>query len=65
MTTINDVVNDVVPMTDLKRLWDSEPVKFITGQRPMSEWDDFQQEMRDAGVDKWIAEYTRRYDAMQ
>ena len=59
------VINDVVPMTDLKRLWDSEPVKFITGQRPMSEWDDFQQEMRNAGVDKWIAEYSRQYDAMQ
>lgn len=57
-------INDVVPMTDLKRLWDSEPVKFITGQRSMSEWSDFQQEMRDAGVDKWIDEYTRQYNAM-
>ena len=28
-------------------------------------WDDFQQEMRNAGVDKWIAEYSRQYDAMQ
>ena len=38
--------------------------KFILGQRPMSEWEDFVEEIKDMGVDRLLEIYTERYDSV-
>lgn len=50
---------------DLTRLRDEETVKFITGARPLSDWDNFIEQLNKAGLDKWINEYTRQYQALK
>jgi ABC-type glycerol-3-phosphate transport system substrate-binding protein len=50
---------------DLSRLRDEETVKFITGARPLSEWDNFLDQLNKAGLDKWINEYTRQYQQLK
>jgi ABC-type glycerol-3-phosphate transport system substrate-binding protein len=55
------IKENVPAMSDLTRLWDEESVKFLMGQRPLSEYDDFIDEMYKVGVDQWIDEYTRQY----
>lgn len=41
-------------LTPLQDLVDQNTLKFITGQRPLSEWDAFQGELKGAGSDKYI-----------
>lgn len=59
------VKSNVPRMTDLERLWDEETIKFIMGSRPLSEFDDFVKQMEKTGVEDWIKEYTRQYNAMK
>ena len=40
---------------ELSTFVDTEITKFITGKRPMSEWDSFVQEIKDTGIDTVIA----------
>ena len=46
---------------DIERMRSEEIIKFITGARPMSEYDKFIEEMKKAGLDKWIDAYTELY----
>lgn len=58
-------IREAVPsLSDLKTLWQQGMVQFITGARPLSQYNDWVQEMYKAGLDKWIAEYTRQYNAL-
>ena len=41
-------------LTPLKDLVDQNTLKFITGQRPLSDWDAFQSELKGAGADKYM-----------
>ena len=55
-------INDKVPgMEDIGRLQVEETTKFITGVRPLSEWDDFIQQLYRAGLNDWIEAYTEQY----
>lgn len=53
---------EIPSLSDLQRLRDEEVIKFIIGARPLSEWDEFIQEMYDTGLDKWIEVHTRLYN---
>lgn len=57
-------VRDAVPaFDDISRMRDEETVKFITGIRPISEWDQFINELKRVGIEDLYAEYTRQYKA--
>jgi putative aldouronate transport system substrate-binding protein len=57
------LLNDNIPtLGDINRLRDEELVKFMTGARPMSDFDKYIDQLNKAGLDKWIAEYTRQYN---
>lgn len=53
---------NIPTLGDLDRLRSEELVKFVTGARPISEFDKYIDQLYKAGLDKWIAEYTRQYN---
>jgi hypothetical protein len=51
---------------DFNRVLEEESIKFITGMRPLAEWDKFQHEIEGAGLREWskyTTEQYRRYHA--
>ncbi|MCP4400034.1 MAG: hypothetical protein GY801_22355, partial [bacterium] len=60
-----EVKKNVRRLNDLQRLWDEETTKFIMGIRPLDEYDAFVQQMNKSGLDDWITEYTRQYNALK
>ncbi|SDD07369.1 ABC-type glycerol-3-phosphate transport system, substrate-binding protein [Paenibacillus sp. UNCCL117] len=50
---------------DIDRLRSEELVKFVTGARPLAEYDKFIDQLYKAGLDKWIEEYTRQYNELK
>ena len=59
-----DIIDDKAPgRGDVDRLVNEETVKFVTGLRPLSEWDDFLGQLDDAGLQDLIDAYTEQYDA--
>lgn len=56
------IINDKVPgMEDINRLIAEETTKFITGVRPVSEYEDWIDTLYKAGLDDWIEAYTEQY----
>lgn len=60
-----ELLQNIPNSGDLTRLCDEETVKFITGARPISEWDNFIDQLNKAGLDKWINEYSRQYQKLK
>ncbi len=57
------VIDEEVPgYGDIQRMRAEEVTRFIIGERDLSEWDDFIQELYDAGLDAWIETHTRIYN---
>lgn len=55
-------IEEKVPLReDIDRLLDEEITKFITGARPISEYDEFRKELEAAGVNNLIDAYTEQY----
>jgi len=55
-------MNDAVPTyPDIQRIVDENFVEFVTGSRPLSEFDQFYSELKSAGVEGLIGEITRQY----
>jgi len=55
-----------VPMLeDLDRLRSEELVKFVTGVRPLSEFDQYIEQLNKAGLQMWIDEYTKQYHELK
>ena len=50
---------------DIQRMIDEETAKFITGTRPMGEWDDFVASLKKIGIDNLYAEYTTQYQEIK
>jgi putative aldouronate transport system substrate-binding protein len=56
------VLDEKIPNRgDIERMRNEEIIKFITGARQISEYDKFIEEMKKAGLDKWIDTYTELY----
>ncbi|WJH36025.1 extracellular solute-binding protein [Paenibacillus sp. CC-CFT747] len=53
---------NIPTLGDINRLRSEELVKFVTGARPLSDFDKYIDQLYKAGLDKWIAEYTRQYN---
>lgn len=59
-------IQGTVPtFSDLEKFRDENIIKFITGQRDISEWGAFLEEMLYVGYEKTIDEKTAQYDAAQ
>ena len=50
---------------DIERMIDEETAKFITGTRPLGEWDDFVASLKKIGIEKLYAEYTTQFQAIK
>ena len=59
------ILDAVDSYNDLSRMINEETVKFITGARPVSEYDDFVSDLYKLGMDEYIAELTRQYNAQR
>mgnify|MGYP000540139045 CR=1 FL=1 len=61
---LNDpaVIKARVPgASDISRMLEEETINFIMGTRPIDEYDQFVQELYDAGMQDWIDAYTEMY----
>lgn len=57
-------IKEAVPaFDDINRMIEEETIKFITGIRPMAEWDDFIDNLKQIGIEDVYAEYTQQYRA--
>lgn len=60
------LIKDQAPgYDDIQRLLDEETVKFISGIRPLSEWDSFLADLNTAGLEAWSDAHTEQYLAYQ
>ncbi|MFN8475729.1 MAG: extracellular solute-binding protein [Anaerolineae bacterium] len=57
------VRKDFAGLADFQRLIEEESTKFITGTRPVGEWDKLADQMKQAGLDQWSQAYTDQYKA--
>ncbi|HEY9077833.1 MAG TPA: substrate-binding domain-containing protein [Anaerolineaceae bacterium] len=48
-------------LNDFNTLIDQELVKFLTGQRPLTQWADFIKQVQGAGLDQWSQLYTEQF----
>lgn len=60
---VNALKDAATGYSDILTALNEEQVKFVTGQRDLSEWDTFVQELYDMGLQDYIDEYTRQYKA--
>jgi hypothetical protein len=49
-------------LTDVNTALEEAKIRFITGSRPLSEWDDFLDELGDIGMNKIIEEKTEYFN---
>ena len=52
---------NIPSLTAIETTINEELVKFVTGERTMSTWDDFVQSLYKNGLNDWIKEHTRQY----
>jgi hypothetical protein len=48
-------------LNDFDRLVNEELIKFLTTQRPISQWADFLKQVQGAGLEQWSKQYTEQY----
>ncbi len=60
----NKLKEDFPNVSDITKMIDEQTIAFITGTRPMSQYDAFIKELYDAGLSKWIDAYTAQYNAL-
>lgn len=57
----NFLSDEIAGYADIQRLVEEEQIKFIIGERPLSEWNAFLAELDDAGLQEWIEVHTSIY----
>lgn len=58
-------ISDEVPtLGDIQRLLEEQIVLFITGQRPLDEWETFMDELSRAGIENWSEALTAQYNEL-
>ena len=56
--------DNVFTYSDLTRIVEEESIRFITGDRDLSTYSDFIQELYDTGVEDYIAELNSQYSEL-
>ncbi|PID55620.1 hypothetical protein CSB45_15170 [candidate division KSB3 bacterium] len=62
---VNELAENIPTYNDLARVIEEEQIKFIIGDRPLSEWDQFIQELYDLDLATWIDVHTEIYNRNQ
>ena len=62
---MTEISNEVAAYSDITTMINEETIKFITGVRPMSEWDSFIETLYAIGMDDVEEALTAQYQAMQ
>jgi putative aldouronate transport system substrate-binding protein len=55
------IASEVVGLGDIRRLIDEQLILFVTGQRPLDQWDSFIEDLYRAGMEDWINALTTQY----
>jgi len=58
------ILEEVPRQGDIQRMLDEETVAFITGAKPISEYDNFIANLYKIGLDNWIDSYTKQYNEL-
>lgn len=53
--------NNIPGRTDIETYINEELIKFVNGDRDLSTWDSFVDDIKKLGLDDWSKEYTRQY----
>jgi hypothetical protein len=61
---LSRVADEVPTLGDLQRLLDEQIILFITGERPLDQWEDFMAELSQAGIDQWSDALTAQYNEL-
>ena len=61
---LSRISEEVPTLGDIQRLIDEQTVLFITGERPLDEWDDFMSDLTRAGVETWSDALTAQYNEL-
>lgn len=59
------ISENIMTLDDINRTIQEETTKFVMGARPLSEYEDFVQELYAVGLQDWIDEYTTQYNALK
>lgn len=61
---LSRISEEVPTLGDIQRLIDEQTVLFITGQRPLDQWDDFMTDLGRAGIENWSNALTAQYNQL-
>ncbi len=61
---LSRIADEVPTLGDLTRLLDEQTILFITGQRPLDQWDDFMNDLQRAGVEDWVNAITAQFNEL-
>lgn len=59
------ITNEVPGLGDINRLIDEQLILFITGARPIEEWDAFMSDLNRAGIEDWVKALTTQYSEIK
>jgi putative aldouronate transport system substrate-binding protein len=59
------IKDNVASYDDIARMIEEETIKFISGNRPMSQWDSFLDSLKKIGIDQLNDEYTKQYNEIK
>ncbi len=59
-----ELKNNIPTLNDIDTFINEELVKFVTGDRDLSTWDGFVNDVKKLGLDNWSKEYTRQYNLL-
>ncbi len=61
---LSRIADEVPTLGDLNRLLDEQTILFITGQRPLDQWDDFMNDLERAGINDWVKAISAQYNEL-
>ena len=61
---LSRIADEVPTLGDINRLLDEQTVLFITGQRPLDQWDDFMNDLERAGINDWVNAISAQYNEL-
>ncbi len=64
MVTLSRIADDAPCPGDIQHLMDEQTILFITGARPLDQFDDFNNELNMAGIGDWVSALTAQYNEM-
>ena len=61
---LSRIADETPTLGDINRLMDEQTILFITGQRPLDQWDDFMHDLQRASIEDWTNAITAQYNEL-